>query len=252
MNDPKATPYECIDAAVGERLWRREQPDLDPTEKAILDAHLEACQACRLLVRVDEGAQRLGREARLAAPGAARATRADASRNGHARVRWAAGLAFAASLVAMLVLPPRPASPGRSVRGSEVVRFTAPVEGEIVATPRPVLRWTPLRGATRYVVTLIDDGGRAAWSGETATPMIRLPESAALVRGRLYRALLSVRPADLAPPVPASVAFRRETPVRVLLHRLRWSHPLLQAATALAFAVLAIAGARRGAVRARP
>jgi len=219
--------------------------------RATLEAHLEACHACRLLARLDAKTQALARAGRLRSqdPGAAvQASRPSGRTRG--RFNWAAALPLAASLVAMLALPPRPTTHGGRARGSDVVRFTRPIEGEIVSTREPELSWTPIPHATGYAIELRDPDGRSVWTGETGVPRIRVPQAAALTPGREYRALLSVRPADLAPPAPASVVFRSDSFGPVVLHRLRWAHPLLQAATVASLALLSlvlIAGARRRA-----
>lgn len=246
MNDRVKTPFECIDPSMGEQLWRLQDADVDPGLRATLEAHAAACDACRLLVRLDARAQELAQAGRLRGldPGPAVPPPHD-SRLARGRVRWEAALPLAASLVAMLVLPPQPITPGRPVRGPDLVRFIRPVEGEVVSTRRPELRWTPIPGATRYAIELRDGEGRPVWMGESAVPEIQVPPEAALTPGREYRALLSVRPADLARPVPASVVFRSDSFGRMVLHRLRWAHPPLQAATILSLALLSLSSLSR-------
>lgn len=242
------TPFECVDPSVGQELWRLQQPDLDPALRATLEAHLAACHACRLMVRLDAKAQELARAGRLDSLDAGPAVRARHPLLGHARSPWAAALPLAASLVAMLALPPRPITQEQTARGPDLVRFTRPVEGEVVSTRRPELRWTPIPAASGYAVELRDREGRPVWTGTSTVPELRVPEEAALMPGREYRALLSVRPADLAPLAPASVGFRRDSFGSMVLHRVRWAHPLLQAAAAVSLALLLLAsltGARR-------
>ena len=129
MTDRMATPFECIDPAVGDRLWQLQRTDLGPPVRELLQAHVQACHACRLVVRQDERAQELGRAGRLGG-------HAHIGANGRpGRARWGFALAFAASLIAILAVPPRPATGVGDVRGAEAIRFTSPVEGQVRVAP---------------------------------------------------------------------------------------------------------------------
>ncbi|HMB70195.1 MAG TPA: zf-HC2 domain-containing protein [bacterium] len=239
-DDPLKTPFECVEPSVGGWLWQRERPDLDPSQRALLEAHLEVCEACREVVRLDGRLQALVREGRLRAP-------TQAPRSGLRReLRIAAAAALAASVTALFALPPRPAVEAGLTRGGTEPRFLRPVEGEVVSASEPVLRWTPIEGVTRYRVEIRDGAGNTVWTGETEKPKIRVDEGAGL-EGTEYRALLSVRPADLASPVPASVLFRSGSPVDMLLHRARWARPWVQGAALLSLGLLSAAwlGRRR-------
>ncbi len=134
MSEPRETPFECVDPDVGAQLWRLEQGDADPQLRATLEAHLSVCHACRLLVRLDETAHDLGRRGRLRA--AAASAGAPAAHRARARDAWMPALALAASLVLLLVLPPR------SVLGRE--RCGAPMSCASCARPRA--RSCPRRG----------------------------------------------------------------------------------------------------------
>lgn len=245
-DDPVKSPFECVDPAVGGQLWQLERMDVDPSLRSLLEAHVAACDACRQIVQLDGRVQALVREGHLREPirGSRRRRLVPSAPR---RAVPIAALALAASLILLVVLPPRPIADTGPTRGPTGSRFTRPVEGEIVATRRPVLRWTPIDDVTEYVVELRDRDGRTVWTGESDVPEIRVDESAGLGSGREYRALLSVRPADLAPPVPASVAFRSGSWGRMLLHRARWAHPWLQVVTLLSLGSLSVAwlGRRR-------
>lgn len=243
MSEPWKTPFECIDPQIGDQIWRleRSEPDLDWT--AELEAHVSACHACRLLVSLDAKTRELARSGRL--EGAATAPRPQSLRWARRRATWIAGLGLAACLAGVAFLPPRPVGAGSSVRGLDRIRFLRPVEGEVLATGRPLLRWTPIDGASRYLVEVRDRDGTSLWQGETPRPEIRLPGELSLTHGREYKALLSVQPADLVPPGHPSVLFRTGSPWSMLAHRLRWAHPLLQAATVLALGLVVLLGIRR-------
>lgn len=243
MSEPWKTPFACIDPPVGDQIWRLEQPDPGSGLPAELEAHLSACHACHLLVNLDAKARELARCGRLESAGPV--WRPRIFRSHASRATWIAGLGLAASLAAMAFLPPRPAGVASSVRGLDRVRFLRPVEGEVLAASRPVLRWSPIAGASRYVVEVRDQDGRSLWEGETSESEIRLPANLSLTHGREYRALLSAQPSDLVPPSHPSVRFRGGSYGRVVLHRLRWASPFLQAAAILTLALVVILGTRR-------
>jgi hypothetical protein len=232
-DEPLKTPFECVDPSVGGWLWQLERRDLDPSQRALLEAHVEVCEACAEVVRLDARLRTLVREGRLRAPTRSR------DPGPRRELRIAAALAFAASVTALLALPPRPATETGLTRGPADIRFLRPVEGEVVSTSRPVLRWTAIQGVTRYAIELRDGQGRTVWTGETDRSEIRVDGEAELAPGGEYRALLSVRPADLAPPAPASVLFHRDSPARMLLHRARWAPVWAQGLTVLSLGLLA-------------
>ncbi len=242
MTEPWKTPFECIDPSVGEQIWRLEQPGPDSPRRAELEAHLSACHACRLAVDLDAKARELARSGRLER--GARSWRPRIPRLIPDRTIWIAGFGLAASLAAVIFLPPRPVADGSSVRGRERIRFLRPVEGEVVAASRPVLRWTPIPGASRYSVEIRDRDGDLVWECETSNPSIRPPADVSLRHGRGYKALLSVQPADLLPPGRPSVFFRSDSPWRMVLHRLRWTHPFLQVLMFLSLALTLALGRR--------
>ena len=245
MNEPLNTPFECIDPAVGARIWRLEGFDLAPNLRAELEAHVSTCHACQLLIRLDRKARDLGRSGRLDARARPKPR---LWRLPFERGSWLATAALAASLTAVFALPPRPADVSLAYRGADVARFLRPVEGEVLSARQPVFRWTSLAGASRYFVELRDQDGRFVWKGESATPTIRIPDQVALVRGQDYRALLTAMPADLLPPGRPSVLFRMDTFQGMLMHRARWAPLYLQVAVLLAFAWLVwpvVSGGRR-------
>lgn len=243
MKHPVDTPFECIESRVGGQLWRLQDPGTSTAERAEIEAHLEICHACRLVLQVDAAVTRavghgvLDREPEV--------TRIRAGRPRLAQAAVLASLPLAACLAGMLLLPPRPIHGGAVTRGTEETRFLRPVEGEIVATSQPSLRWTPVAGASRYEVELRDRSGKPVWRGESVDPSIRTDGTPSLPPGGEYRALLSVQPADLLPPGRVSVAFKTGTLGEAILHRLRWAHPVLQAAGLIAAALLVFTLTRR-------
>ena len=243
MDELWKTPFECVDPGIGGRIWRLEQPDLAPPLRAELEAHLAACHACRLLVSLDSAARKLVRDGRLEDEEVVPRPRKIRPRR--RATPWIAGLALAASIVAVFLVPPRPVLPASEVRGPDPIRFLRPVEGEVLAASRPVLRWTAVAGASRYFVELRDQEGRSVWTGESSVPTLRLPEGISLPRNHAFKAILSVEPSDLMPPGATSVVFRRGSPWDLALHRIRWAHPILQGVSLLALAWLVLLGIRR-------
>lgn len=243
MNELWKTPFERVDPEVGERIWRLEQPDLDASARAELDAHLTACDACRLLVSLDATTRTLVRDGRLEREEVALRPRRIGTRRPAAP--WIAGLSLAASIVAIVLVPPRPVLRRSDVRGPEPIRFLRPVEGEVIAANRPVLRWTAIAGASRYFVELRDRDGRSFWTGESAVPALRLPGGISLPRGHAFKAILSVEPSDLMPPGATSVVFRRGSAWGLAMHRIRWAHPLIQGASLVALTWLVLLGIRQ-------
>lgn len=243
MSDPRKTPYACIDPPVGGEIWRLEQADLGDEHRRLLQAHLTVCDACRLVTDLDLRLAKLARNGVLDLEQPPRLTpRRVAARNSGPLL---AGVALAASLVLMISLPPRPTGTAQQVRGSDRTLFIRPVEGEVVAAGRLVLRWEAVGGAHRYYVEIRDEAGRSRWRGESAVESIELPEGVITDVGHTYRALLSADPPDLIPPGQTSVAFRRDTWGRMALHRLRWSHPLLHLVGALSLGLFLVFAFRR-------
>lgn len=236
MSDLRETAYECVDPSVGSQLWRLEEAGVEPEIRARLEAHLEVCHACRLVAHLDRRMRALARAGELQISAPSRPSGRLLAWRG--RMIGLAGLTAGASLALALILPPRPAGDLPSHRGGDGTKFERPVEGEVVPAGPVSFRWTPVPGASRYRLELRDEDGRQVWSGETATPGLRSPEAPALSRGRRYKATLDVQPADLLPPGRISVAFRPGSGWDVASHRLRFAHPLLQAATLLSSALL--------------
>lgn len=236
MSDPRETAYECVDPSVGSQLSRLEEEGVEPQTRARLEAHLEACHACRLVVHLDRRMRALARAGELRIPSTSRRSARLLAWRG--RIIGLAGLTACASLSLALILPPRPAGDLPAHRGGDGRRFERPVEGEVVPAGPVSFRWTPVPGASRYRLELRDEDGRRVWSGETATPGLRSPQAPALSRDRRYKATLDVEPADLLPPGRISVAFRPGSAWDVASHRLRFAHPLLQAVTLLSSALL--------------
>ncbi len=243
MPQREESPFECIEPEFGDQLWRLEQGDLDPDLCSTLEAHVEACHACRLL-------QTLDRRSRELIQGGSLCSTAETDRLGWLdKLRHLslpiAGLALAASLLSVIFLPPRPSNGEFATRGEGDTRFLRPVEGEVVGTLNPELRWTPVDGASGYHLEIRDLAGGVVWKGEIEQAELRLSTDTALERGRSYKAMLSTWPADLLPPGRLSVVFHVDGFWPTALHRLRWAHPLAQGLGAAAVGLLLLLGIRR-------
>ncbi len=235
MTNHTDTTFACIDPDVGDRIWQLDRPALDAKLRSKLEAHVAACHACRLHRELDARARELVCAGEIEEDGAA------ATRTGklavYRRVGLVAALAVAASLAFAMLTTPRPAKIDVAIRGEDDVRFTRPVEGEVVAVESSRLSWTEVPGATGYRVRVSSLDGSFTWEGDTDHAALTLPDEVALEAGSSYKALLSTQPADLLPPWRTSVAFEAGSTWRVAAHRLlraqRWVHGLGVAGLAL-------------------
>ncbi|GJM44746.1 MAG: hypothetical protein DHS20C21_15880 [Gemmatimonadota bacterium] len=236
-SDLERSPLECIDASVGDRLAELERPDLDAASRSLIEAHVSACDACREIVELDRRVGGLARAGRLPQP-------VTTTGSWPKKVIPMAVLAWAASLAGLVLLPPRPVGDPSAVRGEGELRFVRPVEGEVLPGGDLQLRWTELTGAAEYVVEVRDSAGEVAWQGTSPVPEVKL-DAGTLSAPSEYRALLTVRPADLAGPVPASVAFRTASWPGVVADRAtrahRWRQILAGIATAFLLGVGVVA-----------
>ncbi len=240
--DP-ASDYECVEQALGDRLWRLDLPDLAAEERARLEGHVAVCDACRLRLavqgRVADGLR--GETLTLEPQGRGVRLRqllevlSPRRRPAWARAAAAGGVLAWAGAVALLVLPPRAPDAARVERSAaEPVRFERPIEGEVLGDRTPALVWSVVEGATGYRITLREIDGDYIWRGQSDAARLELPEEAALPEGGRFRAAVEPIPADLAPLGALSVSFRVADPWEVL--RFRWS------AAAGILTVLAAAG----------
>ena len=234
--------YECVQPELGDQIWRLEDPTTAADLEARLRRHLAVCDSCRLPMAMGE------RLIEGAASGRLR-MKAEARPDGG---RWAATVltgagitALAASLVLLLIMPPRDLADGRW-RSEDAPGFIRPLEGEVVLDAAPELSWTPIEGATAYEVSLSDADGSYAWSARITEPRTRVPEDRPLPDGVDVRALVTPMPADLAPVGEISVSFRRDGPTAFAADRLK-----RVSITPAILAALGVALATLGAVRRR-
>jgi len=202
---------ECVEPTLGRERWRLADPELGPAERERLEDHLAICDACRLDQAVAE---------RVAA--AVRAGALPAAAPGHTRRRrWLAGsvVATAAALALVVILPPRPRGPAVAPRGDAAGSILRPVEGEMIATDRPAIAWSPIDGATAYHVELQAVGDDYRWSARTTGTRLEVPADASLPRAGRYRVLVDPVPADLGRPGAVSVSFTRSSLPRAILYR---------------------------------
>ena len=247
--DEPSPVFECVQPEIGGQIWRLTDPDSTAELLEPLRRHLAVCDACRLTLAVGD------RLAAAAAEGAVRVEIDDAPAVRPTRRFWQPRLvgggglvAVAAGLVLMLMLPPRDLT-GRISRGDDAPRFLRPVEGEVVVSASPQLRWTAVDGATGYQIQVLDPDGDYAWSGRSDQETARIPADLPLPAGRDVRVLVSPVPSDLAPMGEISVSFRRGDTFAFLADRFRRAH-VASAVVGLAGLVMAFGAmiwARRGA-----
>lgn len=227
MTESKIPELECIEPAVGNRIFELSRPGADPDFTGLGQAHLQACAFCRQAVDLDE---------RLAAR--LRMTRRRTMRPG--RPLWLGGVSLAtaaAAVVCMMTLTPRPVGPSVSIRGAANARFVRPVEGEVVLPRGASAHWTEIDGADSYRVRLSDLDTQQSWATETSVTEWNLRAEVNLVPGHEYRLVLSTVPADLLAPGGASVRFTAGSVPSWIAHRVAKAPPvaygLLIAALAL-------------------
>ncbi len=146
--------YECVEPALGDQLWRLDAPGQDEAHLKDLRLHLEICDHCRLVQHVgtiiaeelvSPGTPDRGR----ILPGAWRTALGAVS-----------GMAVAASLALMFLLPPPDPARDHVLRADDSApRFLEPVAGQVVLSDTPDLRWTPVPGASGYRITLQEKQG---------------------------------------------------------------------------------------------
>lgn len=222
---------QCVDAGIGNRILDLVTPGTATDDRPVLEAHAEACAACRLVLDLHGY---LSRDAV--------AMRSSTLRRPSAAIwsAWGSAAAAAACLACLLTLPPRPDGPSGVTRGADDPRFTRPVEGEVVGTQGVRVAWTAIPGADVYRLRLVDDQGRAVWTAESHTASATLSAADGLTAGTGYRLTLAAEPQDLLPPGTASVAFRAGDRMAVLARRATRPRPIV-AALAAASLLLATA-----------
>lgn len=183
--------YECIDPGLGEQIWRIDDPATPPDLSRRLVAHVRHCADCRLHLALTRDLAAGLRDGTLAAEVAA---------GSPAWARWTGGLgglALAACLALVFLLPPAPAGEDRLLRGADAPAVTAPVPDAVILDRTPVVRWTPVERATRYRVSVREVGGDFAWSAETSGNEIAVPAAATLPRAARLRVDVEPVPAHL-------------------------------------------------------
>ena len=204
-SNPIDRGFECVDPEWGDQLWRTHLPDLDPETRRGLDDHLFICDACQLTMAAERAAATALQSGRVQV-----APPQPHQRPGLVALRWSSGLAMAAALVLMFMLPPDGRQVGGVRRGDDATpQFVRPVEGEVLLTEAPELRWTAIPGATSYQVQISEVGGPYQWSGLTDDPAVRVPAEHPLPADGIFRGLVHPVPTDLAGLADVSVAFSR-------------------------------------------
>ncbi len=225
MDDHLTMDLVCVDPTVGARILKLTLPESldDAAEHQLLSAHAGVCAACSLTLDFHE---RIGDGISDGSLFADQAKILKPSNNW----RWANGLAIsalAASLVFLLLLPPRPMGPSVVIRGDLDIGFQKPVEGEVVNEANVEVTWKAIPGADNYqlLLTRVSDG--FTWQGSTNETRLVLPSDEILRENESYRILLSTVPHDLLPPGATSVSFRTGNFLSILSHRLKQAQPVV-------------------------
>ena len=238
MDDQLNNQLECVDTSVGERILELESSTLDADERILLEAHRDVCSFCRLTLDLHH---RLGSGIR---DGSLEVNKFNDLKIVQQRkwTGWTAAVAIAASLVLVMVLPPRPVGPTLVERGTDDAQFLQPVEGEVVRDGELTLAWTDVPGADSYRVQITGLNEGFTWQGTSDELQLVVPQIAGLTSNETYRVLLSTVPADLLPPGGTSVSFRTGGFFAVASHRVRRAQPvsymLALSGLAMAFACM--------------
>lgn len=224
--DEMTDGFECIEPDLGDQMWRLEGSG---TESALHDQlvdHLAYCDACRL----KQGAVR--HLQRALADGDVELSRSDwrhapssSNRRYHDVIQrtgaWG-GLALAAGIALMLLLPPEmPGGNLTSRSGPDTARFLEPVESQVVSDRTLEIAWTSVEGASGYQLTLEAEQELYHLTETTSETSLRIPSESALPEQALIRACLVTIPPDLGPPGGISLTFRTGSPSEALGHRLQ-------------------------------
>ena len=213
--------FECIEPELGSQYWRLEEPDTDADLRRRLEDHLAYCDACRLKQAANRHLARALQTGDLTLTDAA----TDAPQRSALRLvtqspaTWG-GLAFAAGLTLMMILPPEPPRSSVTPRSGETpIRFLRPVQEQVVGAV-PHLAWTEIDGASGYRLILEDLEGTFRWQRVVEATSLSLPDSVAVPSPARLRAHLESVPPDLTPAGGVSVTFRTGSGLDIVKHRL--------------------------------
>jgi Putative zinc-finger len=217
--------YECVEPDLGEQIWRLDDPELDAAEATLLKDHLAMCDACRIYRAMDRdfaaglesGSLELPPPADEGGPAGAGLS----WRIGAGPLGWGAGLALAAGLALVLLLPPQARDRDGILRSGVEAPFERPVEGEVIGGSGVHLRWREIPGASKYLVRIDAVAGDYRWSGESRDPSITVPSENELPAGMDYRAYLIPVPGDLAPAEGLTVSFQSGSLSSILRYRVQ-------------------------------
>jgi len=188
--------YECIDPDLGQDIWRLDDPVTAPELKQVLLRHCHHCSACASTRAVSQAVDQAVQAGIVGGTPPKRTLRAG-------RSQWSVGiggLAMAASIALIVMLPPRDFSREavtRSSGGSPAI--LSPVTDEVIASSQPTIRWSPLDRARSYDVAVTTEAGVTIWSTSTASTSVRVPAESALGAPGRYRVMIEPVPSHLVP-----------------------------------------------------
>ena len=91
--------------------------------------------------------------------------------------------------------------------GNMMPNILAPVEGAELPRADLVIQWVPLKDATQYEVTLLNDAGDVVWETRVEGLSASVPDSVSLIDGERYFVWVSALVDDRQPVRSPSVAF---------------------------------------------
>lgn len=148
-------------------------------ERDDLEAHLAVCDECRAGVallrfrdedRIETADPEMLRRAQALASASAALARTGSRRRLVLRASLAAGLLAAAGLALWQRGGAGPRTPVERQDAGPAIEALSPARGEAVEAAHLAFHWSPVGGADRYVVSVIDAGGNAVAALETGPP----------------------------------------------------------------------------------
>ena len=195
--------FECIESGLGELIWRIDDPTTSPELLEQLELHVQHCAACRLQMSLQREVASGLRDGQL--------TVHDSSIARPSWAQWssgAGGLALAACLALIFILPPVQPNDAMILRGDDDPVVESPLPDVVIHDRTPQISWTKLDRATKYKVSVRDIDGDYQWSGETTSNSISVADISALPPSSRLRVRVETVPAHAAPDGGLQSSFR--------------------------------------------
>jgi hypothetical protein len=197
------TDLECIESSLGELLWQIDDPALAPDLATQLELHIRHCAACRLQISLQRDVESGLRNGQL---------KIHASLNDVPAwvrpVSGFSGLALAASLALIFIIPPSLPNSNMVVRGGDDPEIISPLPDVVIHDRTPHIQWTTMERANKYRVSVRTVDGQYSWSSETTAAEVTIPDESHLPASARLRVSVEPIPAHAAPDGAIRSSFR--------------------------------------------